>query len=73
MAPLKEVFWFMLKQIYTEGCRLPFKANFESRSLAGAHAHHVMISEMYYTEKCIASRNAVECIMYVRFDACTDF
>lgn len=51
LAPLKEVFWFMLKQIYTEGCRLPFKANFESRSLAGAHAHHVMISEMYYTEK----------------------
>lgn len=49
----------MLKQIYAEACQLPFKANFESRSLAGAHAHNVMIIEMYYTEKCITGSNTV--------------
>lgn len=49
----------MLKQIYTETCQLTFKANFESRSLAGAHVHNVMIIEMHYTEKCITGSNTV--------------
>lgn len=42
----------------TQACQLPFKANFEIRSLACAPAH-VMIIEMYYIEKCITGSNTV--------------
>lgn len=59
LAMLKDVFWFMLKRIHTEECQLPFKANFENRSVAGGHAQNVMIIAIYYTEKCITgSRTA---------------